>query len=211
MRRPGKGLLGCVCVSLDTIQKTRWPAPQAAPWHTPPCICWTPRVSSIYVSPRLGCTGIQTQSCCCSGENCWICRGDARLRRRRSPHGTESLRHQFFFSSFLLKTQPQRSRRRRNAKRIETGATRRSQKRCTHRRALHKIPLSGMGVGTTHTHAHSRAAELRQKQNKRGTSKAQSFERYVVFCALRLAYEPSHLISALFCFLFFLFIYTPHL
>lgn len=170
-RRPGKGLLGCVCVSLDTIQKNTLAGPEGCSLaHATLHLLGAP-VSSIYVSPRLGCTGIQTQSCCCSGENCWICRGE-RGRNGGGAHHTELSHFAISSSSVCFFFQPQRSRRRRNAKRIETGATRRSQKRCTHRRALHKIPLSGMGVGTTHTHAHSRAAELREKQNKRGTSKA---------------------------------------
>lgn len=159
----------------------------------PPCVR---RASPLllYVSPHLCCTIIQTQSCL-RGKNCWICRDE---RSRGDAHREPKSLH-FFFSVFHS-FKPQRSRTRQSTKRKRQRDTSFTKALRAPSR-LHKIPLSGMGVGTAHT-----GVSGGKKKGQDSTSKAQFLERYVVHCTASSCVYASSYLSSVFCFFFFFFL-----
>lgn len=101
---------------------------------------------------------------------------------------TVSPSHFTFFSVFHS-FKPQRSRTRQSTKRKRQRDTSFTKALRAPSR-LHKIPLSGMGVGTAHTGVSG------GKKGQDSTTKAQFLERYVVYCtASSCVYASSYLSS----------------
>lgn len=175
---------------LDTIQKRvdRSPGRHPCACHLAFVVC--PRFPYT-LSPHLCCTIIQTQSCH-RGKNCWICRGE---RSRGDVHReSESLRFFLLLSSSF--TPPGRNvpKRRQSTKRKNRLRDTSFTKALRASSRLHKIPLSGMGVGTAHTGVSG------EKDKKARLER--SFLRDMLCTASRFLYASSYLISAFACFFF---------